>query len=42
MATDEYDVIERWADDHFTQGEVAVVMRLFDEFGWRPPTGQAH
>lgn len=30
--------IERWADDHFTQGEVAVVMRLVEDFGWRPPT----
>lgn len=30
------EAIERWADDHFTQGEVAVVMRLYDEFGWRP------
>jgi hypothetical protein len=30
--------IERWADDHFTQGEVAVVMRLAHEFGWHPPT----
>lgn len=29
--------IERWADDHFTQGEVVVVMRLVEEFGWRPP-----
>lgn len=39
MAPSEADRVEleRWADDHFSQGEVAVVMRLADEFGWRPP-----
>jgi hypothetical protein len=31
------DAIERWADDHFTQGEVAVVLRLVEEFGWKKP-----
>ncbi len=39
MTEAEIDAIERWADDHFTQGEVIVVMRLVEEFGWRPPGG---
>lgn len=37
-----FDAIERWADDYFTQGEVAVVMRLVEEFGWRPPRDMCH
>lgn len=30
------DEIERWADDHFSQGEVAVVMDLVKDHNWGP------
>ena len=40
LSDEERERIERWADDHFTQGEVRVVMQLVDA-GWRPPDAQA-